>query len=131
ASSESDISSAKTALPGRERGHGELEETTEKVRGENTFESPEGNSESGSGLYLERESQDDESTRIDREDDERESRGIPRTDEQLDGNSEENDNQGIRGSLENEINQEEEAYEATSNWLIPFTKLPRSPLLYF
>ncbi|MCC9922754.1 DNA helicase, partial [Streptococcus agalactiae] len=111
--SESDIRSSKTVLPGRERGHGELEETSGNVRGENTFEPPEGNSESGSGLYQERKSQDDESTRIDREDDERESRGIPRTDEQLDGNSEENGNQGIRGSLENEISQEKEADEAS------------------
>ncbi|OCN04939.1 DNA helicase [Erysipelotrichaceae bacterium MTC7] len=111
--SESDIRSSKTVLPSRERGHGELEETSENVRGENTFEPPEGNSESGSGLYQERESQDDESTRIDREDDERGSRGIPRTDEQLDGNSEEDGNQGIRGSLKNEISQEKEADEAS------------------
>lgn len=111
--SESDIRSSKTVLPGRERGHGELEETSGNVRGENTFEPSEGNSESGSGLYQERKSQDDESTRIDREDYERESRGIPRTDEQLDGNSEENGNQGIRGSLENEISQEKEADEAS------------------
>src|SRR5699024_10061591 len=111
--SESNIRSSKTVLPGRERGHGELEETSENVRGENTFEPPEGNSDSGSELYQERESQDDESTRIDREDDKRESRGIPRTDEQLNGNSEENDNQGIRGSLENEISQEKEADEAS------------------
>ena len=111
--SESNIRSSKTVLPGRERGHGELEETSGNVRGENTFEPSEGNSESGSGLYQERESQDDESTRIDREDYERESRGIPRTDEQLDGNSEENGNQGIRGSLENEISQEKEADEAS------------------
>lgn len=111
--SESNIRSSKTVLPGRERRHGELEETSENVRGENTFEPPEGNSESGSGLYQERESQDDESTRIDRENDERESRGIPRTDEQLDGNSEENGNQGIRGSLENEISPEKEADEAS------------------
>lgn len=111
--SESDIRSSKTVLPSRERGHGELEETSGNVRGENTFEPSERNSESGSGLYQERESQDDESTRIDREDDERGSRGIPRTDEQLDGNSEENGNQGIRGSLENEIRQEKEADEAS------------------
>ena len=110
---ESNIRSSKTVLPSRERGHGKLEETSRNVRGENTFEPPEGNSESGSGLYQERESQDDESTRIDREDDERESRGIPRTDEQLNGNSEENGNQGIRGSLENEISQEKEADEAS------------------
>ena len=111
--SESDIRSSKTVLPSRERGHGELEETSGNVRGENTFEPSERNSESGSGLYQERESQDDESTRIDREDEKRESRGIPRTDEQLDGNSEENGNQGIRGSLENEIRQEKEADEAS------------------
>lgn len=111
--SESDIRSSKTVLPGRERVHGELEETSGNVRGENTFEPSEGNSESGSGLYQERESQNDESTRIDREDDERGSRGIPRTDEQLDGNSEEDGNQGIRGSLENEISQEKEADEAS------------------
>lgn len=111
--SESDLRSSKTVLPSRERGHGGLEETSENVRGENTFEPFEGNSESGSGLYQERESQDDESTRTNREDDERESRTIPRTDEQLDGNSEENGNQGIRGSLENEISQEKEADEAS------------------
>lgn len=111
--SESNIRSSKTVLPGRERGHGELEETSENVRGENTFEPSEGNSKSGSGLYQERKSQNDESTRIDREDDERESRGIPRTDEQLDGNSKEDGNQGIRGSLENEISQEKEADEAS------------------
>ena len=110
---ESNIRSSKTVLPSRERGHGELEETSGNVRGENTFEPSEGNSESGSGLYQERKSQDDESTRTDREDDERESRGIPRTDEQLNGNSEENGNQGIRGSLENEISQEKEADEAS------------------
>ncbi|MHC3416918.1 hypothetical protein [Aerococcus urinae] len=111
--SESNIRSSKTVLPGRERGDGELEETSENVRGENTFEPSEGNSKSGSGLYQERKSQNDESTRIDREDDERESRGIPRTDEQLDGNSKEDGNQGIRGSLENEISQEKEADEAS------------------
>lgn len=111
--SESNIRSSKTVLPGRERGHGELEETSGNVRGENTFEPSEGNPESGSGLYQDRESQNDESTRIDREDEKRESRGIPRTDEQLDDNSEENGNQGIRGSLENEISQEKEADEAS------------------
>ena len=49
--SESDLRSSKTVLPGRERGHGELEETSGNVRRENTFEPSEGNSRSGSGLY--------------------------------------------------------------------------------
>ena len=110
--SESDIRSSKTVLPSRSETW-RTGRNFRNVRGENTFEPSEGNSESGSGLYQERESQDDESTRIDREDDERESRGIPRTDEQLDGNSEENSNQGIRRSLENEISQEKEADEAS------------------
>ncbi|MBU5669274.1 DEAD/DEAH box helicase family protein [Peptoniphilus sp. MSJ-1] len=103
--SESDLRSPKTILSSDERGHGELEETSGNVRGENTFESSEGNSSSGNRLYSERESKDDESLG----DKGRESERVQGNDEHIEGNG----NQRIRGSLENEINSDKEADKAS------------------
>ena len=105
-----------------------MEETSSHVRGGGTSKPFERNTDSGSRLHQEGERQNDEDTRSNRGLDEGETRRLSRTDEQLDSNNQENGDQGIRGSLENEIDEEREADEASffdgrkDYWIVEFNE---------